>query len=93
MDRRRELEETFEPVVARNEKIGRDIIKHLEPNNEGLHELKIDFEVKEEKCPQVRSKRRLVVADYDPLAEAFIRKYMDDIWIRCLVYVLRMENS
>ena len=35
MDRQRELEETFEPVVASNEQMARDIIKDLEPLTKG----------------------------------------------------------
>ena len=60
--------------------MARDIINDLvEPINEELHELNINIVLKEEKRPQIWSKRRLVAAaDYGPLVEAFIRKYMDD---------------
>ena len=36
MDCQRELEETFEPVLACNVAIARDIIKDLEPITEGI---------------------------------------------------------
>ena len=70
-----DLEDTFEPVVASNEKMAVDIVKDLvEPINEGLHELNKNPEVKEEKRPEIGSQRRLGAAsDYGPLAEAFIR--------------------
>ena len=35
MDRQRELEETFEPVVASNQNMAQDIIKDLIPITEG----------------------------------------------------------
>ena len=78
MDRQRDLEETFQPVVASNEKMAQDIIKDLAPINEGLAEMNRNIEIKREmSCPNIGSKRRLV-SDYGPLAEAFIRNYMDD---------------
>ena len=36
MDRQRELQETFDPVVASNEKMAQKIIKDLGPITEGL---------------------------------------------------------
>ena len=81
MDRRRDLEETFEPIVASDEKIAQVIIKVLVPINEELVEMNRTIELKREMSrPKIGSKRRLVSADYyGPLAEAFIRKYMDDV--------------
>ena len=45
MDRQRALEETFEPVLASNEKMARDIVKDLEPINEGIQELNRNLEI------------------------------------------------
>ena len=56
MDRQRDVEETFELVVASNEKMAQDI---LTPINEGLQELNRNPEVKEVKRPQIGSKRRM----------------------------------
>ena len=70
MDRRRDLEETFEPIMAGNENMAQDIIKDLAHINEELAEIS---------RPKIGSKRRLVGAtDYGPLAEAFTRIYTDD---------------
>ena len=38
MDRQRDLQETFEPVVASNRRMAQDIIKYLAPINNGLQE-------------------------------------------------------
>ena len=56
------------------------LFKGLEPINEGLYELNRNLEVEEEKrlTPQRGSKHGLVAADYGPLAEAFIRNYVDN---------------
>ena len=77
MDLGRNLEETFEPVAACNEKMALDIFKYLEPINEGLHELNRNLEVKEEKRPHIGSKRRWVAADM-----ALSPKHLpENIWI------------
>ena len=75
MDRRRDLEETLEPIVVSNEKIAQDIIKDLAPINEELAEMNRNIEFS---CPKIGRKRRLVnaITDYGPLAEAFIRNYI-----------------
>ena len=80
MDRRRELEETFELIVASTEKMAQDIIKDLAPINEELAEMNRNTELKGEMSrPRIGSKRRLVsTTDYGPPAEAFIRNYMDE---------------
>ena len=80
MDRRTDLEETFEPIVPSNQKMAQDIIKDLAPINEELVEMNRNIELKREMSrPKIGSKRRLVSADYyGPLTEAFIRNYMDD---------------
>ena len=44
MDRRRDLEETFEPIVASNEKMAQGIIKGLVPINEELVEMNRNME-------------------------------------------------
>ena len=49
MDRRRDLEETLEPIVADNEKMAQDIIKDLAPINEELVEMNRNIELKR-KC-------------------------------------------
>ena len=78
MDRRRDLEETFEPIVSSNE-MAQDIIKNLAPINEKLVEMNRNIDLKREMSrPKIGSKRRLVSADYyGPLA--FIRNNMDDV--------------
>ena len=74
MDRRRELEETFESVVASNEQMARDIIKDLEPINEGLYELNINLKINEvkRKPPLIAGKRKRESKN-GPLAERFCR--------------------
>ena len=78
MDRQRELEENFEPVVASNEKMARDIIKDLEPINEGLQELSRNIEINEvkRKPPRIAGKRKRE-SKYGPLADRFYRKYLN----------------
>ena len=80
MDRRRELEDASEPIVGNDEKMAQDIIKDLAPINEELAEMNRNTELKGEMSrPKIGSKRRLVsTTDYGPLAEAFIRNYMND---------------
>ena len=62
MDRRRGLKETFEPVVASNKQMSRDIIKDLEPINEVLQELNRNLEINEvkRKPPRMAGKRKQV---------------------------------
>ena len=81
MDHRRNLEETFQPIVMNNEKMAQVIIKDLAPINEELVEMNRNIELKRETSrPKIGSKQRLVsTTDYGPLAEAFIRNYKDDI--------------
>ena len=81
MKRHRDLEETFEPVIASNAKMAHDIIK----DNRNL-EMK-----KETLRPKIGSKRRLVNGDYGPLDESFPRKYMDDAVDR--LFGMRYENG
>ena len=79
MDRQRDLEETFQPVVVSNEKMAQDIAKDLAPITEELEEINRNIEMKKGALrPKIGSKRRLVSGDYGPLAESFLRKYMDD---------------
>ena len=66
IDRQRDLEETFEPVVASYEKMVQDI--EINGNLEAKTELP---------RPKIGSKRRFV-SEYGPLAETFLREYMDD---------------
>ena len=74
----RDLEETFEPRVASNEKMAQDIINDLVPINEELAEMNRNIELKREMSRlKIGSKRRLD-SDYGPLAKAFIRNNMDD---------------
>ena len=93
MDRRRDLEETFEPIVASNEKMAQDIIKDLVPINEEFVEMNRTIELKREMSrPKIGSKRRLVsAAYYGPLAEAFIRNYMDDAVDK--IFGIRFKNG
>ena len=89
MDRQRDLEETFKPVVASNEKIARDIINESEPITEGLYELNRNLEIKEKKPPQIGSKRMIMALSPKHLSENI---WMIQ-WIRRLVYASRMDNS
>ena len=57
----------------------------MEPINEGLQELNRNLEVKEEKPPQIGSKRRLLIA-----ADYGISIWMIQ-WIKRLVYASRMN--
>ena len=91
MDRQRDLEETFQTVVASNGKMAQDI-KDLAPITEGLEEISRNTKMKETLRPKIGSKRRFVSGDYGPIAESFLRKYMDDVVDR-LVYAMRMDIS
>ena len=46
MDRQRELQENFEPVVTSNRKTAQDIIKDLAPIKKGLQEINRNIEMK-----------------------------------------------
>ena len=70
MDRQRDLEETFKPVVPSNEKIARDIIKESEPITEGLYELNRNLEIKEKET----STDRKQTYDYGTLARSIYLK-------------------
>ena len=48
MDRQRDLQETFESVMASNEKMAQDIIRDLTPSTEGLQEINRNLEAKKE---------------------------------------------
>ena len=78
MDRRRELQETFEPVLASNEQMARDIIKDLEPINEELQELIRNREIKgvKRKSPRIAEKRERE-SKYGSLAARFYRNYLN----------------
>ena len=60
--------------------MAQNILKDLAPINEELVEMNGNIELKRVMSPpKIGSKRRLVSADWHgPLAEAFIRNYMDD---------------
>ena len=61
MDRQRDLQETFEPVVAGNEKMAQNSIKVLAPVTEGLQEINRNIEMKKAAPrPKIGSKRRFV---------------------------------
>ena len=78
MGRQRDLQESFEPVVASNEKMTQNIIKYLAPITEELQEINSNIVMKNEALrPKIGSKRRFV-SGYGPLAETFLQKYMDD---------------
>ena len=82
MDRQRDLEETFQPVIVSNEKMAQDNIKDLAPITEGLEEINRNIEMKKETLrPKIGSKRRLVSGDYGPLAESFLRVVSFPIFI------------
>ena len=89
MDRPRDLEETFQSVIASNERMAQDIIKDLATITEGLEEL--NLEMKETQRPKIGSKRRLVSGGYGSLVEGFLRKYMDDVVDRS--FSIRYENG
>ena len=61
------------------QKMAQDIIKDLIPITEGLQEINRNLEAKKEPSrPKIGSKRRFV-SDCGPLADTFLRKYVDDI--------------
>ena len=96
MDRRRELEETFELVVANNEQMARDIIKDLEPINEGLQESNRKFEINnkmQRKPPRIGGKRKQE-SKYGPLARGSTDTTSIRMgrWIRGLVYAMKIES-
>ena len=79
MDRQCELEEPFEPVVASNEQMARDIIKDLELINERIEELNRNLEINEVnhcKPPRLAGKRKRQ-SKYGPLARRFYREYLN----------------
>ena len=78
MDLRRDLQETFEPVVASNEQMVRDITKDLEPITEGIQELNRNLEICEVQrtSPLIGGKRKRE-SKYGPLAAGFYRNYFN----------------
>ena len=52
IDRQRDLQETFESVVASNEKMAKHIIKDLAPITSGLQEINRNIEMKKEPLRQ-----------------------------------------
>ena len=69
MHRQRDLEGTFEPEVASNQKMTEDIIKDLTPITKGLRVINRNLEAqKEPPRPNIGSKGRFV-SDYDALTE------------------------
>ena len=92
MDCRRDFEETFEPIVACNEKMAQDIIKDLAPINEELVEMNRNIELKRE-MPKIGSKCRLVSATMVLSLKHLSETIWLIEWIRHLVYASRMENS
>ena len=92
MDRQSDLEETFQPVIASNEKMAQDIIKDLAPITEGLEGINRNIEMKKDTLrPNIGSKRRLFSGDLGPLAETLLRKCMDDVVDRS--FGMRYENG
>ena len=92
MERQRDLEESFQPVITSNEKMAQDIINDLGPITEGLEEINRNIVMKKETLrPKIGSKRRLVCGDYGLLAESFLRKYMDDAVD--ILFGIRYENG
>ena len=90
MDRQRDLEENFEPVLASNKMMAKEIVDELTPITKELQELNENADaartkqlassasskagVKRDINSQPRSKQRRV---YGPLTESFLQKYMD----------------
>ena len=75
VDRQRDLQETFQPVVASNQKMAQDIIKDLILITEGLQEINRNLKAKKgSPRPKIGSKQRFV-SDYGPLAEKCLQKY------------------
>ena len=90
VDRQRDLEEDFEPVVASNKMMAKEIVDELTPITKELRELNEKAAgaakqkqlascsskagVKRDIDSQSRSKQRRV---YGPLTESFLQKYMD----------------
>ena len=90
VDRQRDLEENFEPVVASNKMMAKEIVDELTPITKELRELNEKVAgaarqkqlanasskvgVKRDIDSQPRSKQRRV---YGPLTESFLQKYMN----------------
>ena len=88
MDRRRDLEENFEPVVKSSKKMAKAIVDELTPITRELRELNDKARPKLVSVPKIGIKRDIdgsqppprkhkYVGDYGPRAEAFLQKYMD----------------
>ena len=89
MDRQQDLKENYEPVVASNKMMAKEIVHELTPITKELRELNdktaaarqkqlasvsSKVGVKQDIDSQPRSKQRRI---YGPLAESFLQKYMD----------------
>ena len=73
IDRQRELEETYEPVVASNQKMAAEIVKNLLPIKDELKGINENLE----KTGGKKRKLNAVEEEYGPLAKIFLQKYLD----------------
>ena len=81
LSHQRNLEDNFEPVLASNEKMTRNIVKELIPITEEIQNVNRNIDnmnqIKEEHRPIIGAKRRLIKKPYGPHAEYFLQRYMD----------------
>ena len=86
-DYQRDLEENFEPVVASNKEMAKEIINELTPITKELQELNNKGRAKLVATPKIGVKRdsssqpkrikQNVPNNFGPIAETFFKKYMD----------------
>ena len=86
LNRYKELEETYKPIVESHEKMTRDIVEQLQPISQNLA-IK-----KEEERPKIRAKRRMITKN-GSLTENFIHRYMEGDTTLDKSFGLRYENN
>ena len=86
LNRYKELEETYKPIVESHEKMTRDIVEQLQPISQNLA-IK-----KEEERPKICAKRRMITKN-GSLTENFIYRYMEGDTTLDKSFGLRYENN
>ena len=93
IDRQRELEETYEPIVASNRKMAAEIVKDLLPIKDELKERNENLEKaaggKKRKLNAVEEEYE----EYGPLAREFFQKYLDAKSTVDATFGIRFENG
>ena len=78
MDRRRELQENFEPVVSSNQKMADDITSELKEIRQNI---------------AFQSEKRIKSKVHGPLAEEFLQKYMNPREGTVTTFGIRYESG